>query len=201
MSISATVLMTLISQCAPGVSPDTMHAIIMTESGGNPYAIANVTDGSSKYFSTKEEAVNHAKKLTADKKNFSAGLGQINSRNFQNLNLTHESVFSPCTNIRAAAAVLKTCWDKYNTKGGDQQKILRDAMSCYYSGNNKRGYVKESNGKSYIDIIEEKAGIHTHYDIPSIKSLSEETRPFIISNDNHDKWDVFGDFRTHVFKE
>lgn len=68
MSISATVLMTLISQCAPGVSPETMRAIIMTESGGNPYAIANVTDGGSKYFTTEEEAVNHAKKLTTDKK-------------------------------------------------------------------------------------------------------------------------------------
>ncbi|CAM7936910.1 MULTISPECIES: lytic transglycosylase domain-containing protein [Enterobacteriaceae] len=193
--------MTLISQCAPGVSPETMRAIIMTESGGNPYAIANVTDGGSKYFTTEEEAVNHAKKLTTDKKNFSAGLGQINSRNFQNLNLTNESVFSPCANIRAAAAVLKTCWDKYETKGGDQQKILRDAMSCYYSGNNKRGYVKESNGKSYIDIIEEKAGIHTHYDIPAIKSYSETSSHLMVSSDNHDKWDVFGDFGIQDFKE
>lgn len=193
--------MTLISQCAPGVSPETMRAIIMTESGGNPYAIANVTDGGSKYFTTEEEAVNHAKKLTTDKKNFSAGLGQINSRNFQTLNLTHESVFSPCANIRAAAAVLKTCWDKYETKGGDQQKILRDAMSCYYSGNNKRGYVKESNGKSYIDIIEEKAGIHTHYDIPAIKSYSETSSHLTVSSDNHDKWDVFGDFGIQDFKE
>ncbi|EIH2775790.1 lytic transglycosylase domain-containing protein [Escherichia coli] len=193
--------MTLISQCAPGVSPETMRAIIMTESGGNPYAIANVTDGGSKYFTTEEEAVNHAKKLTTDKKNFSAGLGQINSRNFQNLNLTNESVFSPCANIRAAAAVLKTCWDKYDTKGGDQQKILRDAMSCYYSGNNKRGYVKESNGKSYIDIIEEKAGIHTHYDIPAIKSYSETSSHLMVSSDNHDKWDVFGDFGIQDFKE
>ncbi|EFB3806249.1 lytic transglycosylase domain-containing protein [Escherichia coli] len=193
--------MTLISQCAPGVSPETMRAIIMTESGGNPYAIANVTDGGSKYFTTEEEAVNHAKKLTTDKKNFSAGLGQINSRNFQTLNLTNESVFSPCANIRAAAAVLKTCWDKYETKGGDQQKILRDAMSCYYSGNNKRGYVKESNGKSYIDIIEEKAGIHTHYDIPAIKSYSETSSHLMVSSDNHDKWDVFGDFGIQDFKE
>ncbi|EEV7679909.1 lytic transglycosylase domain-containing protein [Escherichia coli] len=193
--------MTLISQCAPGVSPETMRAIIMTESGGNPYAIANVTDGGSKYFTTEEEAVNHAKKLTTDKKNFSAGLGQINSRNFQTLNLTHESVFSPCANIRAAAAVLKTCWDRYETKEGDQQKILRDAMSCYYSGNNKRGYVKESNGKSYIDIIEEKAGIHTHYDIPAIKSYSETSSHLMVSSDSHDKWDVFGDFRTQDFKE
>lgn len=193
--------MTLISQCAPGVSPETMRAIIMTESGGNPYAIANVTDGGSKYFTTEEEAVNHAKKLTTDKKNFSAGLGQINNRNFQTLNLTHESVFSPCANIRAAAAVLKTCWDKYETKGGDQQKILRDAMSCYYSGNNKRGYVKESNGKSYIDIIEEKAGIHTHYDIPAIKSYSETSSHLMVSSDNHDKWDVFGDFGIQDFKE
>ena len=193
--------MTLISQCAPGVSPETMRAIIMTESGGNPYAIANVTDGGSKYFTSEEEAVNHAKKLTTDKKNFSAGLGRINSRNFQNLNLTNESVFSPCANIRAAAAVLKTCWDKYETKGGDQQKILRDAMSCYYSGNNKRGYVKESNGKSYIDIIEEKAGIHTHYDIPAIKSYSETSSHLMVSSDNHDKWDVFGDFGIQDFKE
>ncbi|EPO9604133.1 lytic transglycosylase domain-containing protein [Escherichia coli] len=193
--------MTLISQCAPGVSPETMRAIIMTESGGNPYAIANVTDGGSKYFTTEEEAVNHAKKLTTDKKNFSAGLGQINSRNFQTLNLTHESVFSPCANIRAAAAVLKTCWDRYETKEGDQQKILRDAMSCYYSGNNKRGYVKESNGKSYIDIIEEKAGIHTYYDIPAIKSYSETSSHLMVSSDSHDKWDVFGDFRTQDFKE
>jgi len=193
--------MTLISQCAPGVSPETMRAIIMTESGGNPYAIANVTDGGSKYFTTEEEAVNHAKKLTTDKKNFSAGLGKITSRNFQTLNLTHESVFSPCANIRAAAAVLKTCWDRYETKGGDQQKILRDAMSCYYSGNNKRGYVKESNGKSYIDIIEEKAGIHTHYDIPAIKSYSETSSHLMVSSDSHDKWDVFGDFRTQDFKE
>ncbi|CAM7162222.1 TPA: lytic transglycosylase domain-containing protein [Escherichia coli] len=193
--------MTLISQCAPGVSPETMRAIIMTESGGNPYAIANVTDGGSKYFTTEEEAVNHAKKLTTDKKNFSAGLGQINSRNFQTLNLTHESVFSPCANIRAAAAVLKTCWDKYDTKGGGQQKILRDAISCYYSGNNKRGYVKESNGKSYIDIIEEKAGIHTHYDIPAIKSHSETSSHLMVSSDNHDKWDVFGDFGIQDFKE
>ncbi|EFF3875323.1 lytic transglycosylase domain-containing protein [Escherichia coli] len=193
--------MTLISQCAPGVSPETMRAIIMTESGGNPYAIANVTDGGSKYFTTEEEAVNHAKKLTTDKKNFSAGLGQINSRNFQTLNLTHESVFSPCANIRAAAAVLKTCWDRYETKEGDQQKILRDAMSCYYSGNNKRGYVKESNGKSYIDIIEEKAGIHTHYDIPAIKLYSETSSHLMVSSDSHDKWDVFGDFRTQDFKE
>ncbi|HDL6466267.1 TPA: lytic transglycosylase domain-containing protein [Escherichia coli] len=193
--------MTLISQCAPGVSPETMRAIIMTESGGNPYAIANVTDGGSKYFTTEEEAVNHAKKLTTDKKNFSAGLGQINSRNFQTLNLTHESVFSPCANIRAAAAVLKTCWDRYETKEGDQQKILRDAMSCYYSGNNKRGYVKESNGKSYIDIIEEKAGIHTHYDIPAIKSYSETSSHLMVSSDSHDKWDVFGDFKTQNFKE
>ncbi|XIZ65101.1 hypothetical protein AB2I91_26385 (plasmid) [Escherichia coli] len=46
----------------------------------------------------------------------------MNSRNFQTLNLTHESVFSPCANIRAAAAVLKTCWDKYETKGGTNKR-------------------------------------------------------------------------------
>ena len=50
MQLSAAVLAALISQCAPDVSPDTMNALIMTESGANPYVIANVSDGTSKYF-------------------------------------------------------------------------------------------------------------------------------------------------------
>lgn len=44
MQLSAAVLAALISQCAPDVSPDTMNALIMTESGANPYVIANVSD-------------------------------------------------------------------------------------------------------------------------------------------------------------
>lgn len=57
MQLSAAVLAALISQCAPDVSPDTMNALIMTESGANPYVIANVSDGTSKYFKDEKGAI------------------------------------------------------------------------------------------------------------------------------------------------
>nr|WP_280113422.1 transglycosylase SLT domain-containing protein [Escherichia coli] len=85
------------SQCAPDVSPDTMNALIMTESGANPYVIANVSDGTSKYFKDEKGAIEYAEKLTTENKRFSAGLTQIYSKNFPSLNLTNKTVFDPCT--------------------------------------------------------------------------------------------------------
>lgn len=38
----------LFSQCAPTVSPVTLNAIVQTESSGNPYIVANISDGISK---------------------------------------------------------------------------------------------------------------------------------------------------------
>ncbi|MFK5820741.1 hypothetical protein ODR56_21920 [Escherichia coli] len=73
MQLSAAVLAALISQCAPDVSPDTMNALIMTESGANPYVIANVSDGTSKYFKDEKGAIEYAEKLTAENKRFREG--------------------------------------------------------------------------------------------------------------------------------
>ena len=106
MQLSAAVLAALISQCAPDVSPDTMNALIMTESGANPYVIANISDGTSKYFQDEKGAIKYAEKLISENKRFSAGLTQIYSKNFPSLNLNYKTVFDPCTNIKAGAAVL-----------------------------------------------------------------------------------------------
>ncbi|WP_226326719.1 hypothetical protein [Escherichia coli] len=92
MQLSAAVLAALISQCAPDVSPD--DALIMTESGANPYVIANVSDGTSKYFKDEKGAIEYAEKLTAENKRFSAGLTQIYSKNFPSLNLTNKTVLT-----------------------------------------------------------------------------------------------------------
>lgn len=193
MSLSAAVLAALINQCAPNVSPDTMNALIMTESGANPYVIANVSDGVSKYFKDEKGAIEYAEKLTIENKNFSAGLTQIYSKNFPSLNLTYKTVFDPCTNIKAGAAVLTDNYLKQK-EGTDYQKILR-ALSLYYSGNELTGFKKEKkfNNTSYLERITRNAN---SYIVPSIRNKTDESE---ITPPNDEKktspeWDVFGDF-------
>ncbi|EIK0878101.1 lytic transglycosylase domain-containing protein [Escherichia coli] len=193
MSLSAAVLAALINQCAPNVSPDTMNALIMTESGANPYVIANVSDGVSKYFKDEKGAIEYAEKLTIENKNFSAGLTQIYSKNFPSLNLTYKTVFDPCTNIKAGAAVLTDNYLKQK-EGTDYQKILR-ALSLYYSGNELTGFKKEKkfNNTSYLERITRNAN---SYIVPSIRNKTDESE---IAPPNDEKktspeWDVFGDF-------
>ncbi|CAD5879835.1 lytic transglycosylase domain-containing protein [Escherichia coli] len=193
MSLSAAVLAALINQCAPNVSPDTMNALIMTESGANPYVIANVSDGVSKYFKDEKGAIEYAEKLTTENKNFSAGLTQIYSKNFPSLNLTYKTVFDPCTNIKAGAAVLTDNYLKQK-EGTDYQKILR-ALSLYYSGNELTGFKKEKkfNNTSYLERITRNAN---SYIVPSIRNKTDESE---IAPPNDEKktspeWDVFGDF-------
>ncbi|MCL8380031.1 conjugal transfer protein, partial [Escherichia coli] len=70
MQLSAAVLAALISQCAPDVSPDTMNALIMTESVANPYVIATVSEETSKYVKDEKGAIEYAEKLTAENKRF-----------------------------------------------------------------------------------------------------------------------------------
>ncbi|EES5123110.1 TPA: lytic transglycosylase domain-containing protein [Salmonella enterica subsp. enterica serovar Typhimurium] len=193
MQLSAAVLAALISQCAPDVSPDTMNALIMTESGANPYVIANVSDGTSKYFKDEKGAIEYAEKLTAENKRFSAGLTQIYSKNFPSLNLTNKTVFDPCTNIKAGAAVLT---DNYlrQKEGSNNQKILR-ALSLYYSGNESTGFIKEKkfNNTSYLERVIRNAN---NYIVPSIREKTDESE--ITPPNDEEKtspdWDVFGDF-------
>lgn len=143
MQLSAAVLAALISQCAPDVSPDTMNALIMTESGANPYVIANVSDGTSKYFKDEKGAIEYAEKLTTENKRFSAGLTQIYSKNFPSLNLTNKTVFDPCTNIKAGAAVLT---DNYlKQKEGSSNKKFSALYLCIIRVTNQQDLLKKRN--------------------------------------------------------
>lgn len=200
MTLTPLVLSGLFLQCAPDVAPQTLNAIVSVESSRNPYVVANVTDGTSHYFNEKEKAVTFLNKLEHDKKNYSAGIMQVNSANFKLLNLNNNTVFDPCTNIRAGAVVLKGCWERAVSANTDEQKALRDAMSCYYSGNFTRGYKKEtSDGKSYIQRIEEKTRVNSRYTVPAIKTDEQTNLPalrsFMITEDSMNEWDVFGDYK------
>src|SRR3546814_8363245 len=56
--------------------------------------------------SNAADAIATAKGLMRRGASFDAGLMQINSANFARLGLTPETVFDPCTNLRAGAHVL-----------------------------------------------------------------------------------------------
>jgi type IV secretion system protein VirB1 len=72
--------------------------------------------------------------------NYSVGLAQINKHNFAKFGLTFETAFDACPNLHAGAEILKECFDRANQVRRDEQAALRDAFSCYYSGNFLTGY-------------------------------------------------------------
>lgn len=190
MVLSASALALLFLQCAPSISPDTLNPLIQTESGGNPFAVANVTDKTSRFFSNKETAIMYVNNLEKEGKNYSAGLMQINSANFNKYHLDNESVFDSCTNIKAGAKLLSENYHKQ--KENDEQLNLRKSLSLYYSGNTKTGFKKEKgfNNTSYIERVEQKA-----YDVPALKpsgthAAETKSNPLITES-----WDVFGDFK------
>ena len=153
MAYSAATLLALASQCAPSVAPETVLAIIQTESSGEPFAL-NVNGGRQPARqSNGADAAATARHYVVAGYSVDLGLGQINSRNMRWLGLTWETVFDPCTNVAALARVLTT---NYNTvsAGRDPQTALRVALSMYNTGSQTRGF---RNG--YVAKVVGNAGI------------------------------------------
>lgn len=127
--------------CAPGIHADTARALVDVESGFNPWALAIVGGQLERQPKSRAEAVATAHALQEQGLDFSAGLGQINARNFHRLGLTIKTVFEPCTNLAAMEAVLTECFERARAAGTrSEQTALRQALSCYYSGNFDTGF-------------------------------------------------------------
>lgn len=138
MSISS-----LLMACAPLVSTATAQALVIVESGGNPHAIGVVGGHLARQPRTLSEAIPTVRVLEAEGWNYSVGLGQINRTNFQRLGLTPESAFEPCRNLTAMQSILGECFEraaKTSARGSTEQLALRQALSCYYSGNFSTGF-------------------------------------------------------------
>lgn len=90
------------------------------------------------------EAVAAAKMLHAQGRNFSMGLMQINRYNLTKYGLDYETVFHPCKNIQAGAAILADCFKR---AGGISQTHLQQVFSCYYSGNFRTGFYADFKGQ------------------------------------------------------
>lgn len=145
----------LVMTCAANVHPTTMDALVKHESQRHPYAIGvNSGDRLSQQPSTREEAIALAKTLMSKGIDFDAGLGQINVRNWEWLELNAETVFDPCANLKAAQTVLTDCYSRAIQRMPDEQKALQAALSCYNTGHFERGF---RNG--YVGKVLAQAGI------------------------------------------
>lgn len=125
--------------CAPLVHTDTARALVAVESSFNPHAIGVVGGVLDRQPRNLGEALATANHLQANGWNFSVGLGQINVRNFERLGLTVSTAFDPCQNLRAMQAVLAECFER-SVPAAQPQTALRQALSCYYSGNFVTGF-------------------------------------------------------------
>jgi type IV secretion system protein VirB1 len=144
---------TLAQQCAPGVHPTTLQAVVRTESGFNPFAIGVVGGRLVRQPQNRDEAVATVKALDAAGWNYSMGLSQVNRYNLSRYGMDANAAFDPCTNLRAGSAILSDCYSRASARMGAGQDALRAAFSCYYSGNFKRGFVRDSKASSYIQRI------------------------------------------------
>ena len=144
--LSTTAFVALAMQCAASIHPDTAQEVARVESGFNPYAIAEIIpknerkEGDSGVIShfpkTKEDALKIVQNIESRNRRYSVGLMQITSTNFSQYGVNADKLFSPCTNLAVFEKVLLDCY----TRGGN----LKNALSCYYSGNFSTGKKTES---------------------------------------------------------
>ena len=150
--LTTAALFQLAMQCAPAVHPDTIHDITRTESGLNPYAIAEIVPvkgGRSRVIShlpsSKDEALKIVEAIKQKKHRYSVGLMQITSTNFPQFGVSTD------------------CYQRGGT--------LQRALSCYYSGNFETGQRPESafGNTSYVQRI--------GYVVPSTRAEQQTASP------------------------
>ena len=170
----------LAQQCGKDVHPDTLQAVARVESQFNPYAIGVVNGALPRQPRNMAEAVAAAKMLHAQGRNFSMGLMQVNRYNLAAYGLNYETVFQPCNNIRAGAAILSACFKR---AGGNGQTDLQKAFSCYYSGNFKTGFRADFKGQPpYVVKILNAARVNhpqqmLAYSVPAINTSATPALP------------------------
>lgn len=143
----------LASTCAPGVHPMTIAAVVRNESALNPFAIGVVGGHLVRQPRTRAEAEATAAALEHAGWNYSVGLAQVNRANFARYGLAGGGAFDPCANLRAGSEILADCYRRALINTGPGQQALRHALSCYYSGNTRRGFKIESDGTSYVQRV------------------------------------------------
>ena len=142
-------------KCAKDIDPMTFQAIARTESSFNPYAIGVVNGVLRRQPENKAEALAAVQQLRQQGRNFSMGIVQVNVKNMRPYGLTDDTIFDVCENLRVGGAILKDCFSRAS---GDEQQRLQQALSCYYSGNFRRGFASHDN---YVARVVNNAKLNT----------------------------------------
>ncbi|WP_074381497.1 lytic transglycosylase domain-containing protein [Bartonella doshiae] len=163
--------MMLAAACAPAIHPTTLSAIIMQESQGHVYAIGiNGNHKLSHQPSTLSEAITIAEKLKHDGHNFDIGLGQINVKNLEWLDMSLFDLFDPCKNLKALQIILTHCYERTRMKYSSEQTALQAALSCYSMRDFKNNFTK-----FYMQKITSYAAVQ----IPALVSVGNESQKFV----------------------
>ncbi len=168
----------LMQQCAPNVGQVTMRALIRTESGGNPFILADAGPSHLPWSKRESlvrtlrprsaaEAAEAARALLAQGHIVAIGLTQINAINLPRYGLTIEQVLDPCTNISTGAKILADDYARALRKFGhaDPQAALQAALSAYWSGNFVNGFAG-----GYVQKVINNAGLAVELKVPSLAS-------------------------------
>ena len=130
----------LVHRCAPGVAPNTILAIMRTESSFNPLAMH--VNGSVRLQhapQTTAEAIEWSGWLIRRGDSVDMGLMQINSRNLGRLHMSVADAFDPCRNVHAAAVILTEQFKIAAQLREDSSQALLAAISAYNTGNFRDG--------------------------------------------------------------
>lgn len=136
--------MSLAQECAPWVAPQTLAAIVKTESQFRPLTIG--VNGGARLVrqpANKQEAIVTAKWLIGNGYNVDLGLGQINSSNLAKVGLSVEDTFDPCKNLAASATIFHGGYKVARAQLPTEQGAIHAAYSIYNTGSMKKGF---SNG-------------------------------------------------------
>lgn len=183
MSYTVAAILSLASHCAPGVAPQTVAALVQTESHGNPFALGVNGPQQPSPKMNAAEAAAVARHYIALGYSVDLGLGQINSRNMRKLGLTWATVFDPCTNIAALGHVLSQNYFAV-ADGREPQDALRLAISLYNTGSTSRGF---RNG--YVARVVGNAGVAegvtpANLDAAPTSAIESDMRQSIITENN-----------------
>jgi type IV secretion system protein VirB1 len=166
MIYDAAAIMVLASQCAPSVAPQTVAAVVRTESHGQQFAIGvNGVARQPAPQGNAADAAATARRYINAGYSVDLGLGQINSRNLRAVGQSLETIFDPCTNLAALAQILSANYTSVRP-GRQPQDALRMALSMYNTGSTSRGF---ANG--YVGRVVGNAGFAPSV-IPVVAAIS-----------------------------
>ncbi len=167
--------LSLASDCASFVAPQTLEAIVKTESNYQPLTIG--VNGGYKLQrqpTNLEEAIVTAQRLLDNGYNIDLGLGQVNSSNLNRVGLSVHDAFDPCKNIKAAGTIFhkgyQTAIQQY-----PEEQAFKAALSAYNTGNFIQGF---SNG--YVQKV--LNNMPNKFISPSSSTLSTAVQPIPLVN-------------------